>query len=149
MPGIAHIAENIGDRGLLLIRERKRQRLAHGTHASAHSVRKRRDVEKVAVVSKAQRELQVHELIICQATTSELHLVHKSREVDGTQGPRKAHKLPAGAQWGGHGITEHTDLFQSNRRYATHPSLGYAVCHPVNRLDTRTRSPTIELLEVR
>lgn len=60
MPDIAHIAENIGDRGLLLIRERKRQRLAHGTHASAHSVRKRRDVEKVAVVSKAQRELQVH-----------------------------------------------------------------------------------------
>ena len=149
MLGIAHIAENISDRGLLLIRERERQRLTHGTHVSAHTVRKRRDVEKVAVVSKAQRELQAHEFVVSQATASELHLAHQSREMNGTQGPRKAHELPAGAQCGGHRIAEHTDLLQRNRRYATHPGLGYAVCHPVNRLDSRTRSSTIELLEVR
>ena len=98
MPGIAHIAENVGDRGLLLVRERERQRLAHGTHMRAHTMRKRRDVEKVAVVSKAQGELQVHEFVVCQAAASEPHLAHQSREVNSTQGPRKAHKLSAGAQ---------------------------------------------------
>ena len=63
-PAIAHIAQDVLERGLLLVAQRKRQSLLERRQVPACGMRIRHYVDHTAIIAQTQRELQAETLLI-------------------------------------------------------------------------------------
>ena len=81
-PAIAHIAQDILERGLLLFAQRKRQGLLERGQVLARGVGVGSDFDQAAVVAQAQCQLKVKALLISKATASDIALSHARGKVD-------------------------------------------------------------------
>ena len=81
-PVIAHIAQDILERGLLLVAQRKRQGLLERGQVLARGVGIGHHIDQAAVVAQTQRQLQVEALLVGQATTRDVALCHTRWKMD-------------------------------------------------------------------
>ena len=81
-PAIAHIVQDILERGLLLVAQRKRQGLLEHGQVLARGVGIGSDFDQAAVVAQAQRQLKVEALLVGKATSRDIPLGHTRWKMD-------------------------------------------------------------------
>ena len=96
-PAIAHIAQDILERGLLLVAQRKRQGLLERGQVLARSVGIRHHVDQAAVVAQAQRELQVEAFLVGKAPARDIALSHARGKVNRSKRTSIAHQATLNA----------------------------------------------------
>ena len=75
-PAIAHVVQDVLERGLLLVAQRKRQGFPERRQMLARGVGVGSDFDQAAVVAQAQRQLQVEALLIGKAAARDIALGH-------------------------------------------------------------------------
>ena len=91
-PAIAHIAQDILERGLLLVAQRKRQGLLKRGQVLARGVGVGHHIDQAAVVAQAQRQLQVEALLVGKPCARDIALSHARGKVDRSKGTGMAHQ---------------------------------------------------------
>ena len=96
-PAIAHVVQNVLERGLLLVAQRKRQGLLERGQVLARGVGIGNHIDQTAVVAQTQRQLQVEALLVGQATARDIALSHARGKVDRAQSAGIAHEATLNA----------------------------------------------------
>ena len=96
-PAIAHIAQDILERGLLLVAQRKRQGLLKRGQVLARGVGIGNHIDQAAVVAQAQRQLQVKALLVGKPCARDIALSHARRKVDRSKRTSIAHQATLNA----------------------------------------------------
>ena len=81
-PAIAHIAQDVLERGLLLVAQRKRQGLLERGQVLARGVGIGHHIDQAAVVAQAQRQLQVEALLVGKPCARDITLGHTRGKMD-------------------------------------------------------------------
>ena len=91
-PAIAHIAQDILERGLLLVAQRKRQGLLKRGQVLARGVGIGHHIDQAAVVAQAQRQLQVEALLVGKPCARDIALSHARGKMDRSKRTGIAHQ---------------------------------------------------------
>ena len=148
-PAIAHIAQDILERGLLLVAQRKRQGLLERGQVIARGMGIGHHIDQAAVVAQAQRQLQVEALLVGKPCARDIALSHARGKVDRVQSTGIAHELPLCAQRCRNGIKGIADDLERAANDAAHPRLAHAITHVMDRQDSSRGTSLLELFEMR
>ena len=96
-PAIAHIMQDVLERGLLLVAQRKRQGLLERGQVLARGVGIGHHIDQTAVVAQTQRQLQVEALLVCQPCARDIALGHARGKVDRSKRAGIAHQATLNA----------------------------------------------------
>ena len=96
-PAIAHIAQDILERGLLLVAQRKRQGLLERDQVLARGVGIGHHIDQAAVVAQTQRQLQVETLLVGKTPACDVALSHARGKVDRSKRTSIAHQATLNA----------------------------------------------------
>ena len=148
-PAIAHVVQNVLERGLLLVAQRKRQGLLERGQVLARGVGIGNHIDQTAVVAQTQRELQVQALLVGQTAARNVALGHTRGKVNRTKRTGTAHELALCAQWCRDGIEGIADELKSTAHDATHPCLAHAVTYVVDRQNGTRGTTVLKLFKMR
>ena len=148
-PAIAHIAQDILERGLLLVAQRKRQGLLKRGQVLARGVGVGHHIDQAAVVAQAQRQLQVEALLVGKPCARDIALSHARRKVDRSKRTSIAHQATFNAQACGNRVEGIADDLERATYDAAHPCLAHAVTHIMDRQNGARSTPVIKLFKVR
>ena len=147
-PAIAHIVQDVLERGLLLVAQRKRQGLLERGQVLARGVGIGHHIDQAAVVAQTQRQLQVEALLVGKTPACDVALSHARGKVDRTQRAGIAHELPLCAQRRGNRIERIADDLERAAYDAAHPRLAHAIAHVMDRQNGACGAPVLELFKV-
>ena len=94
---IAHVVQDVLERSLLLVAQRKRQGFLESRQVLARRVGIGSNFDQAAVVAQAQRQLQVEALLVGKAAARDIALGHTRGKVNRAQRTGIAHQAALGA----------------------------------------------------